>query len=89
MVNAIGSTSINPVNMFNAVNAFKSSAQVNANETPETSDGIDVNDNNIFKNQDLEEIMQVAKSAGEENLSNEDIQYGLTYGRSVIADFLI
>ena len=36
-----------------------------------------------------EEIRQFAKNAGEENLSNEDIQYGLTYGRSVIADYLI
>lgn len=89
MVNAIGTSGINQVQMFNAVNAFKTSEKVNNNETPEISDGLDINDNSILKNQDTEEIKQFAKTAGEENLSNEDIQYGLTYGRSVIADYII
>jgi len=90
MVNSIGTQNINPIQMFNAVNAFKSSEQVqNNNEILEISDGIEINDNNILKNQDTEEIRQFAKIVGEENLSNDDIQYGLTYGRSVIADYVI
>lgn len=91
MVNAIGTNNINPVQMFNAVNAFRATEQVqNKNlPEPETSDGIEINDNNILKNQDTDEIRQFAKIMGEENLSNEDIQYGLTYGRSVIADYMI
>lgn len=88
MVNAIGTSNINPVQMFNAVNAFKSSGQIQDNAVPELSDGIDVNDN-ILQNQNLDEIKQFAKTAGEENLSNDDIQYGITYGRSVIADYMI
>lgn len=89
MVNAIGSSGVNPIQMFNAVSAFKTTEKVHNNEIPEISDGLEVNDNNILKNQDTEEIRQFAKTVGEENLSNEDIQYGLTYGRSVIADYII
>lgn len=90
MVNAIGTQNINPIQMFNAVNAFKASDQIQKQEIiPEVSDGIDINDNSILKNQDTEEIRQFAKIVGEENLSNDDIQYGLTYGRSVIADYII
>lgn len=89
MVNAIGTNNINPIQMFNAVNAFKASGQIKDSNIPETSDGIEINDNSILKNQDTDEIKQFAKIVGEENLSNEDIQYGLTYGRSVIADYMI
>ena len=89
MVNAIGSSNINAINMFSALNAFKSNDKI-TNETtaPEISDGIDINDSSILATQDLDEIKQMAQVAGEENLSNEDIQYGLTYGRSVIADYI-
>ena len=89
MLNAIGSSNINPIQMFNAVNAFKTSEKVLDSKIPEVSDGMDVNDSSILESQNLEEIKQVAKIAGEEELSNEDIQYGLTYGRSVIADYMI
>lgn len=89
MVNSIGTSNINPVQMFSALNAFKSSTPVNENQMPEVSEGLEINDNNILKNQDTDEIRQFAKVVGEDNLSNEDIQYGLTYGRSVIADYVI
>jgi hypothetical protein len=75
--------------MFNALNAFKSSNPIQDAKAPETSDGIDINDISILKDQDLNEIKQFAKTVGENNLSNDDIQYGLTYGRSVIADYMI
>lgn len=89
MLNAIGSPNINPVQMFNAVNAFKTSEKVLESKIPDVSEGININDSSILENQNVEEIRQVAKIAGEEELSNEDIQYGLTYGRSVIADYMI
>lgn len=88
MVSPIVNANINPVQMFSAVNAFKASAPV-LDKTPETSDGIAINDNGILENQNLDEIKQFAKIAGEDSLSNDDIQYGLTYGRSVIADYMI
>lgn len=91
MVNAISTSNINPIQMFNAVNAFRATEQAQNKNIPETetSDGIEINDNNILKTQDTDEIRQFAQIMGEENLSNEDIQYGLTYGRSVIADYMI
>lgn len=89
MVNAISTSNISPIKLLNAVNAFRVSEQVQENKIPDTSDGIAINDNSILKNQNTDEIRQFAQIAGEENLSNEDIQYGLTYGRSVIADYVI
>lgn len=89
MVNSISTPNINPVQMLNATNAFKASEQIKENKVPEISDGIDINDSSILKNQNTNEIKQFAKIAGEENLSDDDIQYGLTYGRSVIADYVI
>lgn len=90
MVQSISANNINPIQMLNALGAFRATEQAKENsKIPETSDGIDINDNNILKNQDTAEIRQFAQIAGEDNLSNEDIQYGLTYGRSVIADYLI
>lgn len=89
MVNSVNSTNINPIQMFNAVNAFKTPSPVEETKIPETSDGININDSSILNDQDLTEIKEFAKTAGENNLSNDDIQYGLTYGRSVIADYVI
>ena len=89
MVNAIGTSNINPIQMFNAVNAFKSAGQIQDNKISDVSEGIDINDSNILENQNLDEIKKFAQTAGEQNLSNEDIQYGVTYGRSVIADYVV
>ena len=75
--------------MFNAVNAFKA-AQAPAQEEvmQDVSEGLDINEDTVLKNQNLDEIKQFAKNAGEENISDEDIKYGITYGRSVIADYI-
>ncbi len=89
MVGSIGTSNINPVQMFNAMNAFKSvQAQPQEQMIPEISDGTNVSECNLLQNQDLEEIKKFAQSAGEENISDEDIKYGVTYGRSVIADYI-
>ncbi len=88
MENAITSQNINPVQMFNAVNAFKSSGSIQDAKIPETSDGINF-ESNILQNQNVDEIKQFAQVAGEQNLTDSDIEYGLTYGRSVIADYVI
>lgn len=90
MVQSISANNINPIQMMNALGAFRATEQAkDANRLPETSDGINVNDGNILQDQNVDEIKQFAQIVGENNLSNEDIQYGLTYGRSVIADYSI
>lgn len=88
MLNAIGSSNVNSINMFSALNAFKTSENILNDNIPEVSDGMQVNDTSVLDNQNLDEIKQMAQVVGEENLSNEDIQYGITYGRSVIADYI-
>lgn len=87
MVGSIGTSNISSIQMFNAMNAFKPTQVQPQDAAPEISDGIDINENSILKDQDLEEIKQFAKNAGEENISDDDIKYGITYGRSVIADY--
>lgn len=91
MVNSIQSSNINPVQILNAVNAFKNTEQINNNESNiiEPSNGVETKDNSLMESQDVDEIKLFAKIAGEDNLSNEDIKYGVTYGRSVIADYVI
>ena len=90
MINSIGNSTVNPIQMFNAVNAFKASGKTEqSSNINEPSDGINLTDNSILKNQNVDEIKNVAKIVGENNLSNDDIQYGLTYGRSIIADYMI
>ena len=91
MITQLGTT--NPINMINAANAFKAVQKPIQEMMPKmdnTSDGINLNDNNsILKNQNISEIKEFAKIAGEDNISLDDIKYGVTYGRSVIADFVV
>ena len=88
MVSPIGSN-INAIQMFSAANAFKStmSNPITQNHAPETSDGVNLNDDALLQGQDLAEIKKYAKMI-DENISDEDIKYGLSYGRSVIAEYL-
>lgn len=93
MLNGISTGASNQI-AFTAANAFKSAQDALKNENKRIQDntpsGVDLKDNDILlKEQNLDEIRDFAKIAGEENLTNEDIKYGLTYGRSVIADYVI
>lgn len=93
MLTGISTGASNSVQAFTAVNAFKNAQEAlkNKNQIEDnTPSGVDLKDNNnLLKDQDIEDIRKYAKIAGEENLSNEDIKYGLTYGRSVIAEYII
>lgn len=94
MLNGISSGATNTVQAFTAINAFKTSQEAlktdNVKVEDNTPSGVDLKDNNrLLKDQDVEDIRKYAKIAGEDNLTNEDIKYGLTYGRSVIAEYII
>ena len=88
MVSPIGSN-INAIQMFTAANAFKStmSNPITQSREPVTSDGIELNDDGLLRGQDLAEIKKYAKMI-DENISDDDIKYGLSYGRSVIAEYV-
>ncbi len=94
MLNGISTGASNQIQAFTAANAFKSAQDALKNDNKRVQDntpsGVDLKDNDILlKDQNLEEIRDFAKIAGEESLTDEDIKYGLTYGRSVIADYVI
>lgn len=93
MLNGISTGAANSIQAFNAANAFKSAQNALNNEKTKhednTSSGVDLNDNNIIlKDHNVAEIKDFAKIAGEE-ITDEDIKYGLTYGRSVIVECII
>ncbi len=94
MLAGISTGASNQIQSFTAANAFKTSQEAFKSEQRRIQDntpsGVDLKDNNILlKDQNLEEIRDFARIAGEDNLTDEDIKYGLTYGRSVIADYVI
>lgn len=90
MISAVGG--YNSLQMINALNAFGGNKKVKNNDIQykefDTSNGINLADNdNLLQKINLREIKNYAQQAGEMNLSDDDIKYGLTYGRSVIADY--
>ena len=94
MLNGISSGASNQVHAFTAANAFRVAQQAleqgQKQQQDNTPSGVDLKDNDvILRHQNINEIKDIAKSVGETNLSDEDIKFGLTYGRSVIADFSV
>ena len=94
MLNGISSGASNQVHAFTAANAFRVAQQAleqgQKQQQDNTPSGVDLKDNDvILRHQNINEIKKIEKSVGETNLSDEDIKYGLTYGRSVIADFSV
>ena len=82
----------NSVQQFSALSAFKSnqnlpkkedSEQINVSRGTETASA-----KNLLDRIDVNEVRECAKTVGEFNISDDDIKYGLLYGRSVIAEFL-
>lgn len=93
MLGKVNSSNVSALQLLNAVNSFKKTASTSPfekqqNNIPETSSGTDLNDNSILKSQNVDEIKKFAQLAGEENLTEDDIKYGLSYGRSVIVEYL-
>ncbi len=92
MLSSVGQS--NNVQRFSAVNAFRTnSAPAKAQETEnnvleEVSAATNVAPKGLLDRIDLNEIRECAKAVGEFNISDDDIKYGLMYGRSVIAEFL-
>ena len=91
MLNTINNT--NSVQQFSAVNAFKSNKSIkpleNENKVVEnTSNGTASVPKSILDRVDVADIRKNASYVGEFNITDEEIKYGLIYGRSVIAEYL-
>ena len=83
---------INTAQLLRAANAFKQSVKKqNEQENSLEHEAVKVPEETkkIFANHDINEIRQVAQSIGENDLSDEDIKYGLYYGRSVIVNYSV
>ena len=86
---------VNSVQQFSAINSFKSNRvlkPIDENEglktAEETSAGTKAAPKSILEKVDTADIRKCAEFVGEYNITDEDIKYGLLYGRSVIAEYL-
>ena len=94
MISSVGQN--NNVQRFSAVNALKTSANLlnkTAEQTEEsvvekTSSGTKSAPKGLLDRVDVTDIRKHAEYVGEFNISDDDIKYGLMYGRSVIAEYL-
>ena len=85
----------NSVQQFSAVNAFRNNKNlkvVNEEEktlTPETVNGTKTTSTpTLLDRIDVADVKKYAGFVGEFNLTDDDIKYGMLYGRSVIAEWL-
>lgn len=83
---------VNSVQQFSALSAFKNNRTVKPaeeNEQKEVVNGTKTTSTpSLLDRIDVNELRECAKTVGEFNITDEDIKYGLIYGRSVIAEFL-
>ena len=82
----------NSVQHFSSLNAFKSARTLpkqEETENVEVSRGTETTSaQTLLDRIDVNEVRECAKTVGEFNISDDDIKYGLLYGRSVIAEYL-
>ena len=85
-------TQVNSVQQFSAINAFKSNKNAVKPETEkqaEVSEGTKTTSApSLLSRINVNEVRECAKTVGEFNITDDDIKYGLLYGRSVIAEWL-
>ncbi len=82
-----GNSNINAIRFFNATNAFKAQPVKQEIAQKQTEEGTNIRENSILRNINVDEIKKYADSVGETNLSEEDIKYGLKFGRSVLVNY--
>jgi len=89
MVSSITSA-VSPIQLLNATNAFKAVNKKPEEMQEELSEGVNLNDNNSLLTEiDAKDVRKYASMMGESSISDDDIKYGLTYGRSIIADWVV
>ena len=86
-------TGVNAVQQFSALNSFKSNRVLKPTEDiqdkTETASGVKTTTTpSLLDRIDVNELRKYAETVGEYDISDDDIKYGLLYGRSVIAEWL-
>ena len=83
---------VNSVQQFSAVNAFRTNKNLKPaeelQEKPEASGTKTSSTPSLLEKIDVNEIRKCAEYVGEYDITDEDIKYGMLYGRSVIAEWL-
>ena len=84
---------VNSVQQFSAVNAFRANKNLKPAEERQEKEqalsGTETNSTpNLLNRIDVNDIRKYAEYVGEYNITDEDIKYGIIYGRSVIAEWL-
>ncbi len=91
MISSVGQS--NNVQRFSAVNALRSSANMLKPKEAEAEAEVtrattETAPKGLLNRVDVADIRKCAEYVGEFNISDDDIKYGLMYGRSVIAEYL-
>jgi len=93
MLSSVGQN--NNVQRFAAVNALRSSSNISKPEIEFDEAAVNVTESGtkaapkgLLERVDVSDIRKCAESVGEFNITDDDIKYGLLYGRSVIAEWL-
>lgn len=83
------------IRQFSAVNALRTNSivqkqneNVQEGAAENTSSGTKSAPKGLLDRVDTADIRKCAEYAGEYNITDDDIKYGLMYGRSVIAEWL-
>ena len=84
---------VNAVQQFSALNSFKSNKVLKPaeelQEKPEVASGVKTTSTpSLLDKIDINELRKCAETVGEFDITDDDIKYGLLYGRSVIAEWL-
>ena len=84
---------VNSVQQFSAVNAFRNNKNIKPaeelQEKTEVGSGTQTSSTqSLLERIDVNEIRKCAETVGEFNITDDDIKYGMLYGRSVIAEWL-
>ena len=89
MISSIRQNNVSNLQNLNSINISKYAPKKDSEQNTEIENlGINTRSGkNMLQNIDLVELKRYAQYAGE-NITDDDIRYGLIYGRSVIADYL-
>lgn len=90
MISSVGQS--DSVQRFSAVNALRSSAtqlkQKTEDAVQEEASAPVKAPKGLLDRIDVAEVRKCAEYVGEYDITDEDIKYGMIYGRSVIAEYL-
>ena len=92
-INSVVNSGVNSVQQFSAISAFRNNKTVKPAEEVEKNEVVNngtktTSTPSLLDRIDVDDVRKCAEKVGEFNITDEDIKYGMIYGRSVIAEWL-